>query len=88
MEPQPVMVVNGQMCLIFTLALLVIGTLIIPRVFSKRHLSKVPLWGAELGAKSRRDALLKNSKSIYIESYQKVINLISIIPEFILNPRS
>ncbi|KAL3495013.1 cytochrome P450 [Aspergillus germanicus] len=44
---------------------------IIPGWWSKRSLSRIPLWGEELPAKTRRDALLKDSKSIYFETYLK-----------------
>jgi hypothetical protein len=45
---------------------------IVPGWWSERSLSKIPLWGDELPAKTRRDALLKDSKSIYFKTYLEV----------------
>ncbi|KAL3450549.1 cytochrome P450 [Aspergillus insuetus] len=44
---------------------------ILPGWWSKRALSNIPLWGEDLPATTRRDALLKDSKAIYFEAYLK-----------------
>lgn len=72
MRSQLLSVVSDQAALAFTLALLFLGAIAFPSLFLKSSLSKIPRWGEELGAKKRRDALLKGSKSIYLDGYRKV----------------
>lgn len=74
MGSQILSIIDSQASIVPALLLCVLGAFFVIQssFHSKRALSKIPLWGEELPAKTRRDALLKDSKSIYFESYLKV----------------
>ncbi|OQE17315.1 hypothetical protein PENSTE_c021G05288 [Penicillium steckii] len=73
MGSQILSIIDSQASIVPALLLCVLGAFFVIQssFHSKRTLSKIPLWGEELPAKTRRDALFKDSKSIYFESYLK-----------------